>query len=118
MEIAIIAPVNATVSFALDYGRPALSGSEKQIAWAEKIRAKREEEFAALFRDEVGAALKAPQRIIFSDDAARIEAARTVIDRALSIVGHALDRVFGETKAATWIDQRGLTMSDLIRGVR
>jgi len=118
MEISIIAPANATVSFALDYVRPALSGSEKQIAWAEKIRAKREDEIAALLRDEVVAALKVPHRIIFSDDADRIEAARAVIDRALSIVGHVLDRVFGEAKAATWIDQRGLIMSDLIRGAR
>ena len=49
LSITINFPTNSTTSIvtgrlALDYTRPQLTGSEKQIAWAEDIRAEREAE--------------------------------------------------------------------------
>ncbi|MDO5621892.1 MAG: hypothetical protein Q4G24_10525 [Paracoccus sp. (in: a-proteobacteria)] len=104
MDIKIIAPAFATVQFETTCDTPALTGSEKQIAWAEKIRAKRTEELNTLVSDTIHGMVKT--KMIFSDDAARIAAAEAAIAKFLDLAGAAINRVMTETSAAAWIDQR------------
>ncbi len=69
-----------------------LAGTEKQIQWAEDIRAK----------------MLAPERI--SEVEAIIRSAETRQPAQAAAVRKALEIVTAETSAAWWIDQRGLTL--------
>ena len=76
----------------------ALTGTEKQITWAETIRAEKLAEIPAL--DAKLAAMKAANTPDDAADPAKVEA-------TLSLIAQATERYRNQTSAAYWIDNRG-----------
>lgn len=95
-------------------GLPALIGSEKQVAWAETIRAKMLPRIKE-FRDLI------PQRRRNLPDptesAARADAYQA-IKRNLDLAEIGLDLLLGKTSAAWWIDQRATAIEEILRGMK
>lgn len=79
-------------------GLPALSGSDKQVAWAERIRAERLAEITAEIDRRVS---KAPSADV------EAEARAHVAPVVASIMAH--------TEAAWWIEQRAMTAIQMLR---
>lgn len=120
MDITIIFAGNTAGKFALDYVRPALTGSDKQIAWAAEIRAAREASVIKLLSD--ASKIKLPILLAIDGPGAAAPYLTVIRDKALGSTGpngmtvsQLLDRVFAETSAKAWIDQRNDALHTIMR---
>jgi hypothetical protein len=88
-----------------------LTGSEKQVAWAETIRAEKFAGFARVIANQEDSIEQAQINVeTGGDPARRLYPAIAVLEKMIAM----LDFLASETQATTWIDSRNRTSAQLL----